>query len=133
MSSFGNDQGASLLMESMRQCKNSILTPIFNSKSASVRKSQLPERPSYRKKNLDKRSIALGRKMQTRSVKDRELLQSNMQKLISLDDAEEPQYRTALNPKLIKMQKDQKTDKEKSLHKKHKKRLFWDFLGCGNR
>lgn len=88
------------------------------------------EQSKMRKLKLDMMSEAMGRSSRT-NYKKRFEFQKDFNDLMTKDEDKKKVFRTALNPDIIKQQQNAKTLKEKSRHKRQKRRLFMDFLGCG--
>ena len=92
-----------------------------------------PERPSYRQTRLDIISKAKGRSATKKTTVERMVFQSKLNGLMEIPEMGLGQKKkiSGLNPDIIKKNKEMITDKEKELNSRKKRRLFFDFLGCG--
>lgn len=64
------------------------------------------------------------------SLRRKEKMRENYNKLMGIGNNKRRKFKTALDPDIIKRQKEAQTEKEKKTLKTQKRRLFLDFFGC---
>lgn len=85
------------------------------------------------KKRRDKLELlneAMGRSTRMSNKKKRREFQKNYEELMEGEKEKPKVFKTPLDPDIIQQQQEAKTEREKEVLKRQKRRLFLDFFGC---